>query len=100
MPALCFIGYKKIWEIPCKKPYQIWERVKSFKKHQHVLTGIHKKRSISFHRFVDKCTLFLAIFLLFLKGEDENLKNWVRGGTILLKKSSAQKGKGEKIHSL
>ena len=69
-PIACLVFYLviKMWENPYKKPYQIWKTVKAFKKHQNVLTRIHKKRQILFHRFVGEYALFLPISLLFLKG--------------------------------
>ena len=42
----------------------------TFKKHQNVLTGTHKKRQILFHRFLSEYTLFLTSVLL-LKGVGE-----------------------------
>ena len=50
-------GYKNV-EKSLKKTYQTWKIVKTFKKHQNVLTGTHKKRQILLHRFLGECTLF------------------------------------------
>ena len=69
-PTAYFVFYLviKMWENPYKKPYQIWKTVKAFKKHQNVLTRIHKKRQILFQRFVCEYALFLPIPLILLKG--------------------------------
>ena len=39
--------------------------VKTFRKHQNILKGIHKNRQIFLNRFLDECTLFLTYFSLF-----------------------------------
>ena len=74
---------------PYKKPYQRRKTVKSFKKHQNVLTGTHEKRQIiSFHRFAGEYTLSYQSVSSFGKlGRREE---------HFLKKPSGQKGKGER----
>ena len=72
-----------------QKPYQRRKTVKSFKKHQNVLTGTHKKRQIiSFHRFAGEYTLSYQSVSSFGKlGRREE---------HFFKKPSGQKGKGER----
>ena len=69
-PIACLVFYLviKMWENLFEKPYQTWKTVKTFKKHQNVVTGTHKKRKILLHRFVVEDTLFLSIHLRFWKG--------------------------------
>ena len=59
LPCILF-GYKNVGK-SLQKPYQTWKTVKTFKKHQNVLTRTHKKRQILFHRFVGEYTFFLPI---------------------------------------
>ena len=88
-----------MWENLYNKSYQNCQTaLKTFKKHQNVPTGTHKKRQILFHRFLGDYTLLLDP-LLFLRG-NENPKNWVGVGPIF-KKSSKLKGRAErKIQNL
>ena len=54
-PIACVVFHLfiKIWENYCQKPYQNWQTaVKTFKKHQIVPTGAHKKGQILFRRFL------------------------------------------------
>ena len=66
-PIVCLVFYLviKMWENPYKKPYQTWKTVKAFKKHQNVLTGIHKKRQMLFYRYVSEYKLFLPMTFFF-----------------------------------
>ena len=57
LPSVLF-GYKNVGN-PYKKPYQTCKTEKTFKKHQNVLTGTHKKRQIFFHRFAGEYSLLL-----------------------------------------
>ena len=63
--SLVFYLVIKMWENLFEKPYQTWKTVKTFKKHQNVVTGTHKKRKILLQRFVVEDTLFLSIPLRF-----------------------------------
>ena len=53
-PIACLVFYLVInmWENVYKKTNQNWQTaVKTFKKHQNILTGKYKKREILFHGF-------------------------------------------------
>ena len=79
---------------PLQKPYQRRKTVKSFKKHQTVLTGTHKKRQvILFHRFAGEYTLSYQSVSSFGKLGRTPSEHF-------FKKPSGQKGKGERKYIL
>ena len=82
-------GYKNGTK-PLQKPYQRRKTVNSFKKHQTVLTGTHKKRQIIlFHRFAGEYTLSYQSVSSFGKLGRTPSEHF-------FKKPSGQKGKGER----
>ena len=82
-------GYKNGTK-PLQKPYQRRKTVNSFKKHQTVLTGTHKKwQIILFHGFAGEYTLSYQSVSSFGKLGRTPSEHF-------FKKPSGQKGKGER----
>ena len=60
-PIACVVFYFviKMRKMFYKKPYKKWQiALKTFKKHQNVPTGTHKKRQILSHTFLDEYVCF------------------------------------------